>query len=81
MTDGGEPYQQTSLVQVRIIVQDVNNIAPEFTQESYTEYIVENEPPGKYWSLTSNWSNWILASDWSHDNITMSPGWSEEVLI
>ena len=51
VTDGGEPYQQTSLVQVRITVQDVNNIAPEFTQESYTEYIVVNEPPGKYWPL------------------------------
>ena len=48
MTDGGEPYQQSSLARVRITVQDVNNIAPVFTRESYTEYIVENEPPGLF---------------------------------
>ena len=46
VTDSGEPYQQTTITKVRISVQDVNNIAPRFTQEFYTEYIVENEPPG-----------------------------------
>ena len=54
VTDGGEPYQQTSLARVRITVQDVNNIAPVFTRESYTEYIVENEPPGQWLTYFKN---------------------------
>ena len=46
VTDDGDPYKQTSFTNVQISVQDVNNIPPKFTEESYTEYVVENEPKG-----------------------------------
>ena len=46
VTDDGDPYQQTSSSLVTITVQDVNNIPPAFTQDSYTEYVLENEPRG-----------------------------------
>jgi len=47
-TDNGEPYQQTSTAQVTITVQDVNNKAPKFLQDSYTEYVLENEEKGHH---------------------------------
>ena len=46
VTDDGAPYQQTSSSLVTVTVQDVNNIPPKFTEDSYTEYVLENEPPG-----------------------------------
>ena len=46
VTDDGDPYQQTSSSLVTITVEDVNNISPSFTQDSYTEYVLENEPRG-----------------------------------
>ena len=46
VTDDGDPYQQTSSSLVTITVEDVNNISPSFSQDSYTEYVLENEPRG-----------------------------------
>ena len=46
VVDGGEPYKQTASAKLTVVVEDVNNIAPKFTEESYTEYVVENEPKG-----------------------------------
>jgi len=46
--DNGEPYQQTSTALVTITVQDVNNKPPKFLQDSYTEYVLENEPKGHH---------------------------------
>jgi len=48
VTDNGEPYKQTSSCLVTITVQDVNNKAPKFLQDSYTEYVLENEPKGHH---------------------------------
>lgn len=46
--DNGEPYQQIGSAQVTITVQDVNNKPPKFLQDSYTEYVLENEPKGHH---------------------------------
>lgn len=46
--DNGEPYPQTGSATVQITVQDVNNKPPKFLKESYTQYILENEPKGHH---------------------------------
>ena len=46
VADDGEPYKQTSMTSLQIIVKDVNNVSPRFTEESYTEYVLENEVKG-----------------------------------
>ena len=46
VTDNGEPFKQTGETMVNIVLEDVNNKAPKFNQESYTEYVLENEPKG-----------------------------------
>lgn len=46
VTDNGEPFKQTGETTVNIVVEDVNNKAPMFDKESYTEYVLENEPTG-----------------------------------